>query len=80
MVCISVFGCFLGLKEDRRGWTMSRRHGYCMVAWSRMSASCLILSLSLIVIQGRGDVELAKDDRYEWKTGELDISPYNKQT
>ncbi|XP_072556633.1 thrombospondin type-1 domain-containing protein 7B-like isoform X1 [Paramormyrops kingsleyae] len=58
------------LKEDRRGWTMSRHHGYCMVAWTRMTGSCLLLSLSLIVIQGRGDVELAKDDRYEWKTGQ----------
>lgn len=69
-----MFACVLvvpGLKVDRTsiGWTMILKDDSGVTGWKWRVGNYLLLSVSLIAMQVRSDLEFPKHRHYTWKTG-----------
>lgn len=69
--CLLLFFVFAGLKVDRMsiGWTMILKDDSGVTGWTWRVGNYLLLSISLIGMQVRSDLEFPKDGHYVWKMG-----------
>ncbi|XP_064167589.1 thrombospondin type-1 domain-containing protein 7B isoform X1 [Anguilla rostrata] len=51
-------------------WTMILKDDFGAAAWTWRNRNYLLLLMSLIAAQGKGDLEYPKDKHYTWKTGQ----------
>lgn len=51
------------------GWTMLLKDDSGVTGWTWRAGNYLLLSMTLIVMQVRSDLEFPKDRHYAWKTG-----------
>ncbi|RXN06108.1 thrombospondin type-1 domain-containing 7B isoform X1 [Labeo rohita] len=67
----------LGLKVDRTsmGWTMILKDDSGVTGWTWRVGNYLLLSMSLIGMQVRSDLEFPKDRHYTWKTDVFSVPP-----
>ncbi|KAA0715902.1 hypothetical protein E1301_Tti018184 [Triplophysa tibetana] len=71
----AVYLTVTGLIVDRTsiGWTMILKDDSGVTAWKWRVGNYLLLSVSLIAMQVRSDLEFPKHRHYTWKTGKSSV-------